>query len=379
MKRGSLLCGRCSSRRGEKDRSCPKCGHDTVYIRIKIKGVRYTFWYDSHGRPLSYSEGLQLLYRINQNPNFNPTDYKKATIKEALFETSVARWLKEKEEEIAKGDFAPGTLHVYKAYTRNYFLPYFTGKSIREIDEMAIKRFKKSLSNTLSSHYRANIYLALKTFFGWLYESGEIKDPVKFQKPAKTVSRPLKPLSYFEQQRAIDMIPPPYQDFFRFCSEAALRIGEACALQVRDVDLQRGRAIIQRAYSYHKLRDITKGREPRIAALSDIALEIAQRNVQGKLPGAFLLTWGNGKGYKPEWVRKLWRKYSGVENTCEEAMRHSTLTDLADMGANAYVIQEVAGHKDIRTSQAYVKSTESRLKDALNKRARKAEIIELKK
>ena len=164
----------------------------------------------------------------------------------------------------------------------------------------------------------------------------------------------------------------------KFASEAALRIGEACALQVGDVDLKRGKATIQRAYSYHKLRDITKGRVPREATLSDIALDIAARNIPGKLPGAFLLTW-NGRGYKPEWVRKLWRKYSGVENTCEEAMRHSTLSDLADQGANAYVIQDIAGHKDIRTSQAYVKSTENRLKDVLNKRARKADVVVLKK
>ncbi len=60
-------------------------------------------------------------------------------------------------------------------------------------------------------------------------------------------------------------------------------------------------------------------------------------------------------------------------------MRHSTLSDLADQGANAYVIQDIAGHKDIRTSQAYVKSTENRLREALNKRGRKAEVIELKK
>jgi site-specific recombinase XerD len=78
-------------------------------------------------------------------------------------------------------------------------------------------------------------------------------------------------------------------------------------------------------------------------------------------------------------MRRLWRKYSGVENTCEEAMRHSTLTDLAEMGANAYQIQGIAGHKDIRTSQHYVTTSELRLRDMVNKRSRKAEVVELKK
>ncbi len=284
------MCGSCSSRRGEKDRSCPQCGHDTVYIRIKIKGIRHTFWYNSHGRPLSHSEGLQLLYKINQDSDFNPSEYKKATIKEALFENYITCWLTEKESEIAKGEFAPGTFHVYRSYTKNYFLPYFAGKSVREIDEFEIKRFRKQLPDSISSHYRSNIYLALKTFFGWLWESGEITAPVKFQKPPKSISRKLKPLSYQDQQDAIDRIPTEHQDLYRFCSEAALRMGEACAMPVGDIDSTRGRAFVQWAYSHNKLRNITKGRNPREAVLSDIALEIAQRNMKDKLPGAFLFT-----------------------------------------------------------------------------------------
>jgi integrase len=371
MKRGSLLCGRCSSRRGEKERSCPNCGHDTVYIRIKIKGVRHTFWYDTHGLPLSHSQGLQLLYKINQDKHFRPENYKRSSIQEALFENVVQRWLTEKEDLIKKGDFAPGTLHPYQAYTRNYFLPFFKGQSVQEINEADIKRFKKQLPATISSHYRSNIYRALKTFFIWLKAGGQIIDIPPFEKAPKPVSRKLQPLAYEDQQQAIDRLPKWHQDLFRFCSEAALRMGEACALQVGDIDIKRGKAIIQRAYSYGKLRDITKGRTPREATLSDIALEIAQRKVKGKLPGARLFTLENGKGYNPEYMRKIWTRHSETKSSCEEAMRHSTLTDLANLGANAYQIQEIAGHSDIRTSQAYVKSSEARLKDMVNLRAKR--------
>jgi integrase len=118
-------------------------------------------------------------------------------------------------------------------------------------------------------------------------------------------------------------------------------------LQVGDVDLNRGIAIIQRAFSAFKLRTITKGRDPRQAILSDKTLEIALKRCKDKLPNTFLFTWGKGHGYRPAYMRKLWRKYSGVPNTCEEAMRHSTLSDLADLGANAYEIQAISGHKTL--------------------------------
>lgn len=147
-------------------------------------------------------------------------------------------------------------------------------------------------------------------------------------------------------------------------------MGEACALQVGDVDLKRGKAVIQRAYSSYELRNITKGRDPREAILSDVALEIAGKNIKDKLPNAFLFTWGNGHGYRPAYMRKIWRKYSGVSNTCEEAMRYSTLSDLADLGANAYEIQAIAGHKDIRTSQHYVQSSGNNLRNIVNRKAK---------
>jgi site-specific recombinase XerD len=46
-------------------------------------------------------------------------------------------------------------------------------------------------------------------------------------------------------------------------------------------------------------------------------------------------------------------------------MRHSTLSDLANLGANAFEIQAIAGHKDIRTSQHYVQSSGNNLRDSI--------------
>jgi integrase len=381
MKRGSLLCAKCKVKRGDKDRSCPHCGHDTVFIRVKYHGEYPSFWYDPSGRPLSHTEGLKLLYRMNQDRNFHPDSYRKSSLEQSLFEKMADKWLADKEAAIARGEFSPGTFHLYRTYNKNYFMPFFAGKSVHEVQEADIKKFWKQLPLDLSSHYRHNLYMALKAFFGWLYDAGEITVQVKFPRIKKPISRKLEPLIYEEQQAAIDRIPMPYQDFFRFCSELALRMGEACAVKVGDVNLTRRTVTVQRAYSYRKLRNITKGREPRVAYMSEVALEIAERHITpDKLPSAFLLTYGNARGYRPDWVRRLWRKYSGVENTCEEAMRHSTLSDLADDGANAYQIQKIAGHKDIRTSQAYVSSSELKVKELMERKkrkGRKAEVISL--
>ena len=374
MKRGSLRCTNCNTVCGERDNSCPKCGCITRAIQIKWKGSKkpYRFTRDKNDKPLYHPEALLTLREINHKADkgkFDPKNYLTQNIKQSLFENEIEKWFKEKEGELEKNDFAPGTYHPYKSYAKNYFIPFFKGMSVREIGEDDIKRFHNSLPKERASHYRLNIYRALKTFFQWLYECGEIPEPAKFKKPPKSVRRQLKPLPFQDQQDALDRIPTEHQDIFRFCSEAALRIGEACALHAGDIQPKRGKAVIRWAYSRYQLRDITKGRETREATLSDLALEIAQRNMKDKLPAAFLFTWGAGHGYKPAYMRKLWRKYSGVPNTCEESMRHSTLTDLADLGASAYDIQDIAGHKDIRTSQHYVKTSAGRLRDVINRRS----------
>ena len=292
-----------------------------------------------------------------------------------MFERAVDRWMEEKDGEIKKGEFAPSTYHAYLSYVKNYFIPFFNGMDISAIDDQDIKRFQKGLPDHLSGHYRSNIYLALKTFFGWLKDAGELKEIPKFKKIKKGEGRKLKPISYETQIEEIFKIPEPHRDIILFGRETALRIGEVCALQVGDLDLLRNRIRINRTFSRYQIHETTKGGTKEWIPLSDVAQEIARKNIKDKLPGTFLFLRA-GHGYRPSYLRKLWRKYSTVKNTLQEALRHSTLSDLADLGANAFEIKALARHSDIRTSDFYVRSAQDKLQDLTNRRGK---VVPLKK
>ncbi|MFI5304337.1 MAG: tyrosine-type recombinase/integrase [Nitrospiria bacterium] len=372
MKRGSIRCSSCNTSCREKDYSCPKCGCITRAISMKWAGSKkpYRFTRDKNDKPLYHPEALLTLREINHKIDkgkFDPSEYLTTTIKGSIFETVIEKWFKEKREELEKADFAPGTYHPYRSYAKNYYIPFFGGMSVREIGEAEIKRFQKSLPKERASHYRKNIYQGLKTFFGWLYESGEIKEPVKFKKLPKSVRRALEPLSFEDQQAAINRIPVEHRDLFRFCAEASLRMGEACAFQVGDLDYAPGKIMVQRTWSGALLIETTKQKKKQAVALSDVAQGIATRDREGKLPGAFLfINLGTHRGYRDEFLRRLWGKYSRINLTLYEAMRHSTITDWASMGS-AYDVQQSARHTDMRTTMKYVHAVDDRLNRMVNR------------
>jgi integrase len=144
-----------------------------------------------------------------------------------------------------------------------------------------------------------------------------------------------------------------------------IRIGEACALKAGDLRLEIKKVLMQ-SYSDHKIIETTKARKKRFIPLFEVACDLAVSNSQNKLPGAFLFTRGKGRGYRQEFLRRLWRKYSNIEITLYEAMRHSTITDWAESNS-PYVVQDLSGHTDIRTTMHYVHLADKRLHEAVNR------------
>lgn len=162
-------------------------------------------------------------------------------------------------------------------------------------------------------------------------------------------------------------IPEEHRDIFYFMRETGIRIGEACAIQVRDLDLEYERILIQRTWSGKKLVETTKQKKKQYVPLSDLAIEVVNRNRINKTMGAFLFVNPRTKrGYRDEFLRRLWKQYSGCDITLYEAMRHSTITDWSGIGS-AYDVQRLARHTDMRTTMKYIHAVDGRLKKMVNR------------
>ncbi|WP_037306889.1 tyrosine-type recombinase/integrase [Ruegeria halocynthiae] len=73
-------------------------------------------------------------------------------------------------------------------------------------------------------------------------------------------------------------------------------------------------------------------------------------------------------GFSPQTIVNLFAKFysaAGIKGASSHSGRRQFLTELADKGVNVRVIQALARHKDISTTQRYIDYNESKLRNAI--------------
>jgi len=369
-KRGSILCQRCGNVR--HDRVCPKCGWDACLIRISIHGKPVRI-YDIRGQVLSYSSAVENLIKINGEIKANTFDLKnwlKAELEKQKFSYLWGEWIRQKENKLAQGKFAPSSLRTYKYYYRNHFI-YFADMIAAEVQLKHIQGFVDGLR--VSEKYAKCLVGCLEAFFAWLERWDGTKKPL-FPEMEVTRKSQKTAMNYEDQVAAIDRIPKQHRDIFIFMRETALRISEGCAVKIKDLDLKNNQVLIQRTYSDNVLSEHTKGRNALMIPLSGVALEIAEKHCKGRFGEDFLfINPESGRGYRAAALRRYWNVYSGSGVCVHEGIRHSTISNWSKY-ANAFQVRELARHSDIRVSQEYVHNALTDLRDVVNR----GNVIELR-
>ena len=133
------------------------------------------------------------------------------------------------------------------------------------------------------------------------------------------------------------------------CYGSGLRISEAVALKVSDIDSQRKLIRVQHG----------KGAKDRYTILSPCLLEVLRAYYRILRPG--------GGWLFPSWRTHLHLSAGAVQSACREAwqqsgltkrvtphtLRHSFATHLLERGADSRVIQALLGHSSIETTARY--------------------------
>jgi integrase/recombinase XerC len=152
---------------------------------------------------------------------------------------------------------------------------------------------------------------------------------------------------------------------------AGVRVSELTGLNLGDVDLQDGVALVR-----------GKGKRERLVLLGPQAREALQRWLEVREPVAaarkrkvkaeeavFLNK--NGTRLTARSVGRLLEKYlaqAGLDpRTSPHTLRHSFATHLLDGGADIRSVQELLGHRSLATTQVYTHVTTNRLRDSYHK------------
>jgi site-specific recombinase XerD len=149
---------------------------------------------------------------------------------------------------------------------------------------------------------------------------------------------------------------------------SGLRIAEATALDVDELDLPRSRVVVW-----------GKGGKQRTVPLSEPAtLGLRRWLAEGRValvtkdtPAGAVFLNRRGRRLTPRDARRILDRRA-TEPTHPHALRHTFATHLLDGGADLRIVQELLGHSDVATTQRYTHVSKERLRtvfDATHPRA----------
>jgi len=241
----------------------------------------------------------------------------------------------------------------------------------RYIAHLSTRRYaKRSIARKVS---------ALRRYFAWATRTGRIPaDPASGLSAPRGDGRLPRVLRHDELVTLLDDPPAAAVDdadvrarddaVLELLYGSGLRIGELCALDPGDLDLDRGRAVVW-----------GKGGKQRAVPLSEPAVDAVRRWLGG--PRALLAAGAaesdalffnrRGRRLTPRDARRILDRRAAAP-THPHALRHTFATHLLDGGADLRAVQELLGHADLATSQRYTHVSRERLRsvyDATHPRA----------
>jgi site-specific recombinase XerD len=215
---------------------------------------------------------------------------------------------------------------------------------------------------------------ALRRYFGWARRVGAItSDPTAGLSAPRGEARLPRVLRPDELRALLDEEPDGpvgLRDMalLELLYGSGLRVAEATALDVDDLDPSRG-----------QVRVWGKGAKQRVVPLSDPAVDALRRwlaDGRGALateasPAGAVFLNRRGRRLTPRDARRVVDRWSAAP-THPHALRHTFATHLLDGGADLRVVQELLGHADLATTQRYTHVSKERLRtvfDATHPRA----------
>jgi integrase/recombinase XerC len=276
---------------------------------------------------------------------------------------------------------APSTVDAYRRDLAAFFTwaERLGTSSPGEVQRTTVRRYLAYLATRgFARRTIARRASTLRRYFGWARRVGAVtNDPTAGLSAPRGEARLPRVLHPDELRSLLDEPASVGPDGARDLRDTALlellygsglRVAEASALDVDDLDLAQGR-----------VRVWGKGGKQRVVPLSEPAADALGRWLaDGRRelateasPGAALFLNLRGRRMTPRDARRVLDRRA-VAPTHPHALRHTFATHLLDGGADLRVVQELLGHADLATTQRYTHVSKERLRsvfDATHPRA----------
>lgn len=254
-----------------------------------------------------------------------------------------------------------------KAYSQSTLITYrnefaqllyvLKGVCVHTLDAERLRSYFLYCTNTLklsenTLHSRIN---AVKFYFEQVL--GREKLFVEIPRPKKASILP-KVISTIDIKRLFDVTTNlKHNTMLKLCYGMGLRVSEVVQLKITDIDSANEQVFVGRA----------KGKKDRYANLPYSILEQLRAYYVAYKPKTYLFEGQYGEQYSKRSAQQVFKSALQKANINKDvgihALRHSYATHLLEQGTDIKFIQELLGHKDIKTTMRYIHVSDKSLKN----------------
>ncbi|MBR9922027.1 MAG: tyrosine-type recombinase/integrase [Bacteroidetes bacterium] len=248
------------------------------------------------------------------------------------------------------------TVKSYLSHFRQ-FLAFFEGRDPVELHVEDAKAFivthTRKRNSAISTQHQ--IINALKYYFEKV--KGGDREFWDVPRPRKPRKLPVV-LKVDEIKRMFSVVRNlKHRTMLRLIYAAGLRRGELLRLEISDLDLSSRSLLVREG----------KGRFDRKTILGERICEDLLKYVKSYRPKKYLFEGMHGGQYSESSLQSIFRravKRSGVNSRATlHSLRHSFATHLINRGVDVRSVQELLGHRSIKTTQKYIHVSEVDLRN----------------
>lgn len=276
--------------------------------------------------------------------------YRDRTLGQVSFAEVAEEWL------TTRTDIAVSSTRTYRAALDRHVLPQWGPVTIAAIRRKDIATWLASLGERLGPRSVTGVHRVLSMVLAWAVETDRIA-----ANPAARLPLPRPPagdhvfLTHAEVERLADAAGD-YRPMVLTLAYTGLRFGEAAALQVQSVDLERRRLSVTQAWASLNTGipylSTPKTHERRKVGLPAFLIDELKPFVIGRPPTVWLFTAPLGGALAiSNWNRRVFApavKRAGLADRglTPHSLRHTAASLAIAAGADIKVVQTMLGHKD---------------------------------
>lgn len=243
------------------------------------------------------------------------------------------------EDKLRYKNYSENSIRLYVTYLKSFI----EKQLIKDPYSVTTNYIIYFLENqTYTSVSQQNQYIGcLKLFAKYILNKKEIHlSKIERPKSEKKLPKVIDNTKIIESLSKIENIK--HKVILTLTYSVGLRVSEIINLKISDVDSKRMLIYINKS----------KGRKDRIVPLSQNVLWLLREYYKKYKPVDYLFNGQNSLQYSIGSCQKIFKKYID-SNDHIHTLRHSCFTNLLENGTDIRIIQKIAGHSNIKTTEIY--------------------------